>query len=89
MAFQPSEMFSNYGRYIDDILSFFNGDKSKCEWAFSEFNKLYAGELILTWEWSDSKLVFLNSELIINREKNIIETKYYIKPNNQEVVLNY
>ena len=82
-------MFSNYGRYIDDILSFFNGDKDKCEWAFSEFNKLYPGELILTWEWSDSKLVFLNIELIINRDKNNIETKYYIKPTNQRLFLNF
>ena len=58
-------------------------------WALSEFNKLYPGELILTWAWSDSKLVFLNIELIINRDKNIIETKYYIKPTNQRLFLNF
>ena len=46
-----------------------SGRVTNFEWAFSEFNKLYPGKLILTWEWSDSKLVFLSIEQIINRDK--------------------
>ena len=34
-------------------------------------------------------MIFLNIELFINREKNIIETKYYVKPTNQRLFLNY
>ena len=52
-------------------------------------NNLYPGYLVLTWEWSDQKVVFLNIELIINRDKKIIETRYYIKPTNQQLFLNY
>ena len=35
---QVAELFDQYGRYIDDILSLFEGDEEKCDWAFSEFN---------------------------------------------------
>ena len=84
-----SELFDEYGRYIDDILSLFNGDKAKCEWAFGKFNELYPGDLVLTWEFSEVKQIFLNIELYINCEKKIIETKYYVKPTNQRLFLNF
>ena len=64
---EVSEIFAEYGRYIDDILSLFEGNKEKCAWAFSEFNKLYPGDLVLTWEWSEEKIIFLNIELFNNR----------------------
>ena len=83
------ELFDEYGRYIDDILSLFHGDKKKCEWAFQKFNELYPGDLVLTWEWSDTSQIFLNIELFINRDKKKIETKYYIKPTNQRLFFNF
>ena len=86
---EVAELFDEYGRYIDDILSLFHGDQRMCDWAFQQFNNLYPGDLILTWEWSNEKVIFLNLELIINREKNLIETKYYVKPTNQRLFLNY
>ena len=33
--------------------------------------------------------MFLNIEIFINREKKIIETKYFVKPTNQRLFLNY
>ena len=66
------KLFKEYSRYIDDILSLFQGDKEKCEWAFQQFNGLYPGELVLTWEWSEEKVIFLNIELFLNRNEKII-----------------
>ena len=60
------------------MLSLFEGDRAKCEWVFNKLNQLYPGEIVLTWEWSEEKMIFLNIELFINRERKIIETKYYV-----------
>ena len=86
---QVAELLSEYCRYIDDILSLFEGDRAKCEWVFNKFNQLYPGEIVLTWEWSEEKMIFLNIELFINRERKIIETKYYVKPTNRRLFLNF
>ena len=84
-----SELWKQYGRYIDDILGLFKGNREQCEWAFGQFNSLYPGHLVLTWEWSEEKAIFLNIELIIDRVRKIIETKYYVKPSNQRLFLNF
>ena len=84
-----AELWKQYGRYIDDILGLFKGDREQCEWAFQQFNSLYPGHLVLTWEWSAEKAIFLNIELRIDRVKKVIETKYYVKPSNQRLFLNY
>ena len=84
-----ADLWAQYGRYIDDILGLFNGNREQCEWAFQQFNSLYPGHLVLTWEWSEEKAIFLNIELQIDRAKKIIETKYYVKPSNQRLFLNY
>ena len=52
-----------------------------------QFNGLYPGEIVLTWEWSQEKAIFLNIDL--NRNVQIIQTKYYVKPTNQRLFLNY
>ena len=64
-----AELFDEYGRYIDDILSLFHGDQEMCDWAFQQFNNLYPGDLILTWEWSSEKVIFLNLELMMKRKR--------------------
>ena len=84
-----AELWKEYGRYIDDILGLFKGNREQCEWAFQQFNSLYPGHLVLTWEWSEEKAIFLNIELRIDRVKKVIETKYYVKPSNQRLFLNY
>ena len=52
-------------------------------------NNLYPGKIKVTWEFSELSVVFLNMEVFINREKKSIETKYYVKPTNQRLFLNY
>ena len=84
-----AELWKEYGRYKDDILGLFKGNREQCEWAFQQFNSLYPGHLVLTWEWSEEKAIFLNIELRIDRVKKVIETKYYVKPSNQRLFLNY
>ena len=72
-----------------DIFSITEGNKEDIDRALSLFNSLYPGQVTLTWEWSDKSMIFLNVELFINREKRILETKYYVKPSNQRLFLNY
>ena len=79
----------NWWRYIDDVFSITEGNKEDIDRALSLFNSLYPGQVTLTWEWSDKSMIFLNVELFINREKRILETKYYVKPSNQQLFLNY
>ena len=43
----------------------------------------------MTWEFSEQSVNFLNIEIFINREEKIIETKYFVKPTNQRLFLNY
>ena len=74
------ELWEQYGRYIDDIMGLFKGNKEDFEWAFIQFNYLYLGHLVLTWEWSEIRAIFLNIELMIDKVKRVIETKYYVKP---------
>ena len=83
------DIFEMYGRYIDDIFSLFNGDQDKCNDMFNILNSLYTGKIKVTWEFSDESVIFLNMEIFINRDKKIIETKYYVKPSNQRLFLNY
>ena len=52
-------------------------------------NNLYPGRIKVTWEYSAKSVIFLNIEVFINRERKIIETKYYVKPTNQRLFLNY
>jgi hypothetical protein len=52
-------------------------------------NNIYPRKIKVTWEFSESSVVFLNMEVFINREKKSIETKYYVKPTNQRLFLNY
>ena len=82
-------MFDFWGRYIDNILTLFMGNEEKCREAFDLFNTLYPGKIKVTWEYSEENIVFLNIEIFINREKKIIETKYFVKPTNQRLFLNY
>ena len=76
-------------RYIDDVFSVNEGEKQSLDRALSLFNTLYPGQVTRTWEWSDKSLIFLNVEVLINREKKIIETRYYVKPSNQRLFLNF
>ena len=74
------ELFDLLGRYIDDIFTLFEGNEEKCKDLFNLFNTLYPGKIKVTWEYSEESVVFLNIEIFINREKKIIETKYFVKP---------
>ena len=61
------------------MFSITEGNKEDIDRALSLFNSLYPGQVTLTWEWSDKNMIFLNVEILINREKKILETKYYVK----------
>ena len=84
-----NEVFDMWGRFIDDIFALFKGNKQKCNEIFTMMNSLYPGNIKVTWEFSETSVVFLNLEVIINKEKKCIETKYYVKPTNQRLFLNY
>lgn len=79
----------NWWRYIYNIFSNTEGNKVDIDRALSLFNSLYPGQVTLTWEWSDQSIIFLNVEIFINRERKTLETKYYVKPSNQRLFLNY
>ena len=71
-------VMSIWGRYIYDIFSLFSGDVEKCKEVFRLFDSLYPGQIKVTWEFSRTNIIFLNIEVFINREKQIIETKYCV-----------
>ena len=75
-------------RYIDDIFGITEGSEEEIDRVLRIFNTHFL-TLILTWEWSDRSIIFLNVQLFINRAEKIIETKYYVKPNNQRFFLRY
>lgn len=83
------DLTSFWGRYIDDVFNLFRGNYKQAEWYFNKLNDLYPGIVKFTWEHSGEGGIFLNIELFINREDKIIETKYYVKPSNKRLYLNY
>ena len=77
-------------RFIDDVLVLFNGDKHKAEWFFEEkLNSIYPGDVHFKWEYSEDSIIFLDLEIILNRETKKIDTKIYVKPSNKQLFLNY
>ena len=40
-------------------------------------------------EFSETGAIFLNVEVFLNKEKKIFEAKYYVKPSNKGLFLNY
>ena len=83
------DMAEDWSRFIDDVLVFFKGDREKAHWFFDKLNSLYPGDVHLKWEFSDESIIFLDLEIILNRETKKIETKIYVKPSNKQLFLNY
>ena len=78
-----------WGRFIDDVFSLFRGNREQAEWYFQKLNSLYPGQVNFKWEFSETGAIFLNVEVFLNKEKEIFETKYYVKPSNKRLFLNY
>jgi hypothetical protein len=55
-----------WGRFIDDVLNFFQGCEKQAEWYFDKLNAFYPGQVHFTWECSNSKGIFLNIEIFKN-----------------------
>ena len=78
-----------WGRFIDDVFSLFRGNREQAEWYFQKLSSLYPGQVNFTWEFSETGAISLNVEVFLNKEKEIFETKYYFKPSNKRLFLNY
>ena len=78
-----------WGRFIDDVLNFFQSCEKQSERYFEKLNALYPGQLHFTWECSNSKGIFLNIEIFKNENLKIFETKYFVKPSNKRLFLHY
>ena len=78
-----------WGRFIDDVLNFFQGCEKQAEWYFEKLNALYPGQVHFKWECSSSKGIFLNIEIFKNEKLKIFETKYYVKPSKKRLLLHY
>ena len=83
------DIIAKWMRYIDDVLSLVNGDRTKAEFVTNKLNSLYPGKLVFTCEFSEITVTFLNLKLIFNREQKIIETDHYVKPTNARTYLHY
>ena len=44
---------------------------------------------MFTYEWSDRNIIFLDIEIILDRQEKKISTKIYVKPTNKQLFLNY
>ena len=74
-------------RFIDDILMLFKGTKAECESLVTWLNSLLPGVVKLKYEFSYSRIVFLDLEIFI--EDGILKTSIHVKPTNQQLYLEY
>merc|ERR1712030_311553 len=58
------------------------------EWYFKKLNDLYP-DVQFKWEFSENSAIFLDIEIILNRESKKLETRIYVKPSNNQLFLSY
>ena len=78
-----------FKRFIDDVFCLFSGDEKQAEWFMNLFNNVCPGVVKFTHEFSEVSTIFLNMKLILNREANMIEVDYYVKPTNKQLFLHF
>ena len=74
-------------RFIDDILMLFRGTKEECESLVNWLNSLMPDVVKLKYEFSYSRIVFLDLEIFI--EDGILKTSIHVKPTNKQLYLEY
>ena len=74
-------------RFIDDILMLFRGTKSECEDLVNWLNSLMPGVIKLKFEFSYTRIVFLDLEIFIEDGK--LKTDLHTKPTNKQLYLDF
>ena len=74
-------------RFIDDILMLFKGSKVECEALVNWLNSLMPGVIKLKYEFSYSRIVFLDLEIFLEDGK--LKTDLHIKPSNKQLYLDF
>ena len=82
------DMSEDWSRFIDDVLCLFRGNIQMAEWFFDKLNSLYP-KVQFKWEFSKESAIFLDIEIILNRESKKLETKIYVTPSNKQLFLSY
>jgi len=74
-------------RFIDDILTLFRGNEEEAKQFVDFLNSLFPGIIEFTFEYSRSKIVFLDVELSFQHGR--VETSLHIKPTNLQMFLDW
>ena len=74
-------------RYIDDILMLFKGTEEECESLVHWLNNFMPGVIKFKYEFSYSKIVFLDLEIF--KEDGKLRTSIHIKPTNKQLYLDF
>ena len=74
-------------RFIDDIFMLFEGTEQQCKDLVNWLNSLMPGVIKFTYEYSLQKIEFLDLE--ISKKDGKLATNLYIKPNNQQLYLDF
>ena len=83
-----TDMTEDWSRFIDDVKVLFRGDKNMADWYFKKLNNMYP-DVQFKWEFSTESAIFLDVEIMFDRESKRLETKIYVKPSNKQLFLNY
>ena len=81
------EKIKLWKRFIDDVLMLFRGSKEECEQLVEWLNSLMPGVVKFKYEYSFSRIVFLDLEISIKNGK--LETSLHTKPTNKQLYLDF
>jgi hypothetical protein len=76
-----------WNRFIDDILMLFRGSQSECRAMVNWLNSLMPGFVKLKFEFSQTRIVFLDLEIFI--EDGLLKSDLHIKPTNKQLYLDF
>ena len=74
-------------RFIDDVLMLFRGSESDCQALVSWLNSLMPGVVKFKFEFSITRIVFLDLEIFTEDGK--LKTDLHIKPTNKQLYLDF
>ena len=74
-------------RFIDDVLMLFRGSESDCQALVNWLNSLMPGVVKFKFEFSITRIVFLDLEIFIEDGK--LKTDLHIKPTNKQLYLDF
>ena len=91
LAFNSSQDFVDlillWKRFIDDVFMLFKGSHDECHELVTWLNSLMPGIVKFTYEYSKSKINFLDLEIFIEDGK--LKSNLFIKPTNLQLYLDY